>query len=367
MRVTIAEIAAALGAEAEGDLSLEIGAAAEPQAAGPGDLALVMDPKYVDRLAAGGARAALVWPGADWRALGLAAAIFAPRGRLAMAHLTQLLDPGPAIAPGIHAMSVVDPTARIGEGACVGPFVTIGAGAVIGPRARIGSHCTIGDGARIGADAVLMPGARIGARVTIGDRYIGQSGSCIGGDGLSFVTPEPSGIEEIRHTLGKREEIRAQSWVRIHSLGGVRIGDDVEVGVNSCIDRGTVRDTVVGRGTKLDNLVHLGHNVEVGEDCLFCALVGIAGSVKVGSRVVLAGQVGVSDNIFIGDDVIAGGGTKILSNAPAGRVLLGYPAVKMDLHVEMQKALRRLPRLAATVARMRADLAGQAPGPDADG
>ena len=354
---TIAEVAEALGAEAAGDLALTIEAAAEPQSAGPGDLALVMSAKYADGLAQGRARAALLWPEADWRALGLEAAVFAPRGRLAMASLTRLLDTGPAIAPGVHRLTAIDPSARIGEGAAIGAFVSIGAGALIGPRARIASHCSIGEGAVIGADALLMPGARIGARVRIGDRYIGQSGSSIGGDGLSFVTPEQSGIEEIRHTLGVREEIRKQAWVRIHSLGSVRLGDDVEVGVNSCIDRGTIRDTVVGNGTKLDNLVHIGHNVEVGEDCLFCALVGIAGSVKVGSRVVLAGQVGVSDNIFIGDDVIAGGGTKILSNAPAGRVLLGYPAVKMDLHVEMQKALRRLPRLAATVARMKADLA----------
>lgn len=352
MAHSIADIAAALGAEAVGETSLLISGAAEPGQAGPHDLALAVNPKYADGLAQGKAQAALLWPGADWQTLGLKAAIFAPRGRLAMAGLTRMLDQGPAIAEGIHSLSVVDATAKIGEGAAIGPFVTIGAGVVIGPRARIASHVSIAEGARIGADALLLQGAKIGARVTIGDRFICQPGAVIGADGFSFVTPEKSGVEEIRETLGQREEIRQQSWTRIHSLGAVTLGDDVEVGANACIDRGTIRDTSVGNGTKLDNLVHIGHNVQIGRDCLICGQVGIAGSSRIGDRVVLAGQCGVNDNIFIGDDVICGGSTKVFTNAPAGRVLLGYPAVKMETHVEIQKALRRLPRLAAKVAEI---------------
>ena len=180
----------------------------------------------------------------------------------------------------------------------------------------------------------------------------------IGSDGFSFVTAEKSGVEEARESLGKTHGIKNQSWTRIHSLGSVQIGDDVEIGANSCIDRGTIRDTSIGTGTKVDNLVHIAHNVQVGRDCLLCGMVGVAGSVRIGDRVVLGGQVGVSDNIFIGDDVIAGGGTLILTNAPAGRVLLGYPAVKMDTHIELQKALRRWPRLALRVAAIEALLNG---------
>lgn len=352
MAHTIRDIATALGAQAEGDLDLLVSRAAEPQAAGPGDLALAMDPKYADGLAQGQARVALLWPGADWRALGLEAAIFAPRSRLAMAGLSRMMDAGPVIAPGIHPSAVIDPTAHIAPDAAIGPFVVIGAGVTLGPRARIASHASIAEGATLGADALILQGARIGARVTIGDRFICQPGAVIGADGFSFVTPERSGVEEIRATLGQREEIRQQSWTRIHSLGAVTIGDDVEVGANACIDRGTIRDTVVGSGTKLDNLVHLGHNVQVGRDCLLCGQVGVAGSSRIGDRVVLAGQCGVSDNIFVGDDVIAGGATKIFTNAPAGRVLLGYPAVKMETQVEINKALRRLPRLAAAVAEL---------------
>jgi UDP-3-O-[3-hydroxymyristoyl] glucosamine N-acyltransferase len=342
---SIAQIATALGAEAVGDLSLLINGASEPAAAGPDDLALAMDPKYADGIGKGAAKAALLWQGADWQALGLKAAIFAPRGRLAMAGLSRMLDAGPMIAPGVHSMAVVDPSAVIGEGAAIGPFVTIGGGVVIGPKARIASHVSIAEGARIGADALICQGARIGARVVIGDRFICQPGAVIGADGFSFVTPEKSGVEEIRETLGQRDDIAAQSWTRIHSLGAVTIGNDVEIGANACVDRGTIRNTEIGDGTKLDNLVHIGHNVQVGQDCLLCGQVGIAGSSRIGNRVVLAGQCGVNDNIFVGDDVIAGGATKIFTNAPAGRVILGYPAVKMETHLEMQKALRRLPRM----------------------
>ncbi|WP_096785786.1 UDP-3-O-(3-hydroxymyristoyl)glucosamine N-acyltransferase [Rhodobacter sp. CZR27] len=349
---TIRDIASALGAEASGNLDLVVTHAAEPAGAGAGALALAMDPRYAEGLSKGAARAAMLWQGADWQAMGLEAAIFAPRGRLAMAGLSRIFDPGPQIVPGIHPMAIVDPTAEVGEDAAIGPFVTVGAGVRIGPRARIASHVSVAEGARIGADALILQGARIGARVTIGDRFICHPGAVIGADGFSFVTPEKSGVEEIRETLGERAEIRQQSWVRIHSLGSVSIADDVEIGANSTIDRGTIRDTSIGAGTKLDNLVHVGHNVQVGRDCLLCGQVGIAGSSRIGDRVVLGGQVGVSDNIFVGDDVVAGGATKIRTNAPAGRVLLGDPAVKMETQIEIQKAMRRLPRLAATVAAL---------------
>lgn len=350
MRHTIAEIAAAIGAECAGETAMTITRVAEPDQAGPTDLALAVNPRYAEGLTRGQARAAMLWPGADWQGMGLRAAIFAPRGRLAMAGLTALMDPGPQIGPGIHPLSVIDPSAEIGADAAIGPFVTIGAGVTLGAGARVASHVSIAEGATIGRDALILQGARIGARVTIGDRFICQPGAVIGADGFSFVTPEKSGVEEIRETLGQRDAIRAQAWTRIHSIGAVTIGNDVEIGANACIDRGTIRDTLIGSGTKLDNLVHIGHNVQIGEDCLLCGQVGIAGSARIGNRVVLGGQCGVNDNIFVGDDVICGGATKVFTNAPAGRVLLGYPAVKMETHVEMQKALRRLPRLAAKVA-----------------
>lgn len=359
MGYTVSEIATALGAKAVGAVDVLIRGASEPASAGPDDLALAMSAAYADGLSAGQARVAILWDGADWQALGLEAAIFVPRPRYAMSGLTALLDAGPEIEAGIHATAIIHKDAVIGEGAAIGPFVVIGRGAVIGPNARIASHVSVAEGAVIGADALLLSGVRIGARVLIGDRFIAQPGGVIGSDGFSFVTPEKSTVEQAREKLGKDVAATVQSWTRIHSLGAVEIGDDVETGANVTIDRGTIRATVIGRGTKLDNQVHIGHNVQVGEDCLLCGQVGIAGSSKIGDRVVMAGQCGVSDNIFVGDDVVAGGATKIFTNAPAGRILLGSPAVKMENHVEMQKALRRLPRLARQVAEIKARLSGK--------
>jgi UDP-3-O-[3-hydroxymyristoyl] glucosamine N-acyltransferase len=345
MRYSIRDIAAAVGAEAFGDLDIMVQAVREPGDAGPDDLALATNEKYADGLRNGAARAAMVWQGADWQGMGLAAAICAPRPRFAMASLTALMDPGQGFGAGIHPTAFVDPTAR------VAPDLNLGANSVIGPGAQIGKGATIGPLCYIGADVVIGDNAylresvSIGARVTIGNRFIAQPGARIGSDGFSFVTPEPSGAEKARETLGASGTETAQSWARIHSLGSVSIGDDVEIGSCACIDRGTIRDTKIGNGTKIDNLVQIGHNCEIGRDCLICGQTGMAGSVRVGNNVVLAGQTGVADNLFIGDNVICGGSTKVMSNVPAGRVMLGYPAVKMENHVESYKALRRLPKL----------------------
>ena len=349
-RIRLSDLAAALGARLEGDGGLTITGAAEPASAGPGDLALAMQPRFAEGLPQGRARAAILWEGADWRALGLKAALFVARPRYALAGITAALDPGPAIAPGIHASAAVDPTAEIGPGAAIGPFVAVGPGVRIGPNARIAAHVSLAEGARIGADALLHPGTRIGRNVAIGDRFIAQPGAAIGNDGLSFVTPEKSGVERARETLGDQGEIRRQSWTRIHSLGGVVIGHDVEIGANSCVDAGTIRPTRIGNGVKIDNLCHIAHNVEMGDDCLMAAMVGIAGSTRIGERCVFGGQSGVADNLFVGDDAIITAATAVLSNVPAGRVMMGYPAVKIEQSTEMYKALRRLPRFMARLA-----------------
>lgn len=342
---TIRQIADSLGAEAQGDLDLTVVGAAEPQDANNDQLAMAMAPKYADGLAAGRAQAAVVWDGADWQALGLRAAIFAPRPRMAMSGITAMLDRGQGFQTGIHPSAVIDPTADIGEDVSIGPLAIISAGARIGAGSVIGPHCFVGTDVVIGAHALLREMVSIGARATIGDRFIAQPGARVGGDGFSYVTPEVSGVENARKSLGDQGDAAAQSWVRIHSLGAVTIGDDVELGTNCTLDNGTIRDTVIGDGSKLDNLVHVGHNSRVGKDCLLCGQTGISGSVDIGDNVVLGGQTGVADNLFIGSGVVAGGGTKILSNVPAGRVIMGYPAVKMDTHTDMYKAQRRLPRL----------------------
>lgn len=348
--LTVAELARALQADAWGDLDAPITGAAEPGDAAESQIALAMSQRYAEALRPGSI--AMLAPGMDPAAFGLRAAIFAPRPRLALAGLTQAFDPGPGIAPGIHPTAVIDPTAEIGADAAIAPLAVIGAGARIGPRARIGAHVSIGPGALIGADALIMDGARIGGGVRAGDRLIVQMGAVIGGDGFAYVTELPSGVEQSRSTLGERDSFPDQPWHRIHSLGWVELGDDVELGANSAIDRGTIRATRVGSGTKIDNHVQVGHNVEIGRDCLISGQVGLAGSCRIGDRTVLGGQCGVSDNISVGSDVVAGGATKIYTNVPNGRVILGNPALRMTAELEQRRLLRRLPRLFARVTRL---------------
>lgn len=357
MGYTIADIARQIGAQCAGDTDMIIARAAEPADAGPDDLAMAMSPRYAGSLSDGSARAAMLWDGADYRALGLRAAIFPARPRLAMARMTSMLDQGQGFdagfGTGIHPSALIDPSADIGEDVAIGPMSIVGPRARIGAGSIIGPHCFIGMDATLGEAGFLREMVSIGARVTIGARFIAQPGARLGGDGFSFVTPEVSGIERARETLGDQGDIASQSYVRIHSLGAVRLGDDVEMGANATIDNGTIRDTIIGNGCKFDNFAHIGHNVRMGNDCLICGQVGVAGSTVVGNNVVLGGQTGVGDNLFIGDNVITGGATKVLANVPAGRVMLGYPATKMDSQLEIYKSLRRLPRLLRDIAELK--------------
>ena len=352
MAHTIQQIADAIGAQAYGNTEIVIHRVAEPAMAGRDDLALVTNPKYADGLGKGQARAAMLWPGADWQALGLEAALTSPRGRFAMAGLSEMMDPGQHFGSGIHPSAIIDPSAVLGENVSVGPLTVIGPRARIGAGSVIGPHCTVGADVVLGANAYLREMVSIGARATIGDRFIAQPGARIASDGFSFVTPEKSGVESARESLGDQGEVKSQAWARIHSLGSVTIGDDVEVGANACIDCGTIRDTKIGNGVKLDNLVHIAHNVEIGDDTLLAGQVGIAGSTKIGRNVVMGGQCGVTDNTTVGDNVIAGGATKMMSKVPSGWVMLGSPAVKMETHLEMYKGLRRLPRILKDVAAL---------------
>lgn len=353
MTYTLAQIAEALGVEVQGDGALVVETVAEPAMAGPSDLALAMKPEFAEQIAKGSARAALLWQGADWQSYGLKGAVLMTRPRYGMSVVSAMMDRGQGYAPGIHPTAVIDPDAEIAEGASIGPFTVIGAGTKIGSGAVIASHVTIGPRVKIGADALIHAGVRIMADVRIGDRAILHSNVVIGGDGFSFVTPEESAVERVRSTLGDQGDTQAQAWARIHSLGGVDIGDDVEVGANSTIDQGSVRATRIGSGTKIDNLVQVGHNVVIGRNCLLCAQAAIAGSTVIGDNCVLGGKSGVADNVKVGDNVVIGAASAVLSNVPAGRAMLGYPAVKMDTHIETYKALRRLPRLLREVAELK--------------
>jgi UDP-3-O-[3-hydroxymyristoyl] glucosamine N-acyltransferase len=345
MTQTIADIAQALGAQVLGDGNVAVSGLSEPASAGPDDLALAMSPPYGDAVSKRDAQAAVVWADADWQALGLKAAIVVPRPRLAMSVLTQMMDK-PLSGPGIHPSAVIDSAATIGEGVRIGPFCVIGADAVIGADTVLAEHVSIGTGAQVGASGLIHAGARIGRNVQIGDRVILHPNVVIGADGFSFVTATPSIAETGRRTLGKTafEPIEDATQHRIHSLGAVVLDYDVEVGANSTIDAGTIRPTQVRRGTKIDNLVQVGHNVIVGEDCLLCAQAAVAGSATIGDRSILGGKSGVADNISIGSDCLLGGAAIVLGDAPRGSFLMGYPAKPMLTFRAEQRGSRDLGR-----------------------
>ncbi len=353
MKYSIASIADALGGEASGDAAIEIAGLAEPAEAGPSDLALALNPEFAERLPLGKARAALLSAGMDWQGLGLDAAVSVTRSRYSLAVSSQLFQPLPEVDEGIDDSAVISADARIGARPAIGPFVSIAGGVSIGEGCVIGAGASIARNARIGNDAVISAGVRIGRDVDIGDRFIAQPNAVIGADGFSYAQPEPGAIEEVKSTLSSMITVQQSGCHRIHSLGRVAIGDDVEIGANAAIDRGTVSATIIGDRTKLDNLVHVAHNVVIGTDCLICGQVGIAGSARLGNRVVLGGMCGVKDHIEIGDDVLAAGASKIFTRVPARTAVMGSPAVPMARNIEIYKSLRRLPRLVAQFRELR--------------
>jgi len=318
MVIKLKDVAAALGAELLGDADVLVIRPAEPGMAGPDDLALAMTPSYGPALSDSTARAAIVWPDADWQALGLDAAIVVPRARLAMARLTEVFAPQTQ-ATGVDPLSNV--RGELGPAVSVGPFTVIYDQAVIGEGSYIADHVSIGRGAQIGKNCVIHAGVRIGAGVVIGDNCILQPNVVIGADGFSFVTEGPSNEERAFAGMGRSPLTPPDDAKRhrIHSLGSVVIGNDVEVGANSTIDAGTIRPTRVGRGTKIDNLVQVGHNVVVGEDCVLCAQAAVAGSTVLGDRVVMGGKSGIKDNVTIGKDVVLGGGAIVLNKIADGQ------------------------------------------------
>lgn len=357
MTYTVDAIARATGLALLGDGSLAVRGPAEPAAAGDDDLAIAMSPSYEPALRASRALAAVVWQDADWRALGLKAALVAPQPRLAMVGITRHFRHAPDVEPGIHPTAFIEPGAEIGAEASIGPFVRIGARARIGPGAVIGSHASVGAEAVLGAEAMLHPGVRIGARCVIGDRLVAQPNAVIGADGFSFEPPRQGALASAR--ASGRIDASADGdarWLRIHSLAAVEIGDEVEIGAGTTIDRGTIAPTRIGSGTKIDNQVQIGHNVRVGRDCLLCGQVGIAGSSVLGDRVILGGKAGVPDHVTIGSDVVVAAGSLIAGNVPDRSVLMGIPALPRNEALRQISAMRRLPRLADQLAEVRRKL-----------
>ena len=353
MTYTVDAIARATGLTLLGDGSLTVRGPAEPASAREDELALAMGPAYEQALRCSRARAAVVWDGADWKGLGLSAALVAPQPRVALAGITAHFQHAPDVLPGIHSSAVIEPGAGIGAEVRIGPFAHIGARARIGAGSVIAPHVSVGSDAVIGTQALLHAGARIGARCVVGDRFVAQPNAVVGADGFSFEPPRKAGLASA--LAGGVIEFPAGDapWLRIHSLAGVEIGDDVELGACTTIDRGTISPTRIGSGTKIDNQVQIGHNVQIGRHCLLCGQVGLAGSVVLGDNVVLGGKVGVADHVRIGSDVIVAAGALVASKIPDRAIVMGAPAVPREEALRQIAQLRRLPRLAGQVAEIR--------------
>ena len=329
----LSDIAAALSAEVIGDGAIDIVRLVHPADADrPGDLAVALAKDALEALPRSRARAAVLPAAAPRPGNGVALVAYAGPERLAVAILTALFDPGPVHGEGIH------PTAVIADDAIIGAGVSIGPGSVVGPRSRIGdgtailSQATIGADVTIGRDCVIDPGVRIGDRVRMGDRVIVHFNTVIGCDGFSYIpVRNPDG------TPGAEGLPR-----RTHSLGTVVIGDDVEIGAGTTIDRATFRETRIGRGTKIDNQVQIAHNVTIGESCLICGMAGIAGSVVIGDRTIVAAGAGIADHINVGADAVIVAGAGVVSRVPPGATVSGAPAARHDLSLNRVADVGRL-------------------------
>jgi UDP-3-O-[3-hydroxymyristoyl] glucosamine N-acyltransferase len=349
----LGEIAKFIGGEMRGDESVSVARVVHPAIAqGASDLAFVLSPKEASVLNSTHVINAVVPAGLE--NLTVPNQIVVSRPRLVLARLTELFERPVDVAPGIHPWTVIDPTASIGENVSIGPFCRIG------PNSRVGDHCRFVSNVNVGADVtigdhtLLHAGVCIGDRCEIGSRVIIQPNATIGGDGFAFVTPEPGSVESVRKT-GEVRNFNTEI-IRIHSLGNVVIEDEVEIGSGTCIDRGTLGETRIGRGSKLDNLIQIGHNVVTGGNCLIVSQVGVAGSASIGHRVVIGGQSGVPDHVTVGDDAVIHARSGIIGPVPEKAAMMGVPAVPLRQFMDREVKMRRLPNLIKDLQRQVASL-----------
>jgi len=333
-----AAIAEKVAGRVIGDPAVLIHGFAPADGARPGDLTFAENESYFGRAEQSAATAVLV--AGDYGSASKKILIRVDNARVAFAQVLPLFFPEPHFVPGVHASAVVADSAQVEAGAYVGPHcivgerVRIGADAVLIGRVSVGDDCVVGEGTR------LFPNVTLYARTTLGKRVRIHSGSVIGADGFGYVFD--------------RGEHR-----KVPQVGQVVIHDDVEIGANVTIDRAALGATVIGRGTKIDNLVQIAHNVTIGEHCIIVAQVGIAGSTKIGSYVTIAGQVGLAGHLRIGDRATIAAQSGVMHNVPEGQKWMGSPAAPDRLIKRQYLAMERLPELLRRVNELERRL-GQA-------
>ncbi|MEO8309820.1 MAG: UDP-3-O-(3-hydroxymyristoyl)glucosamine N-acyltransferase [Caldimonas sp.] len=333
--VRLRDIIERLGGELIGDAGTRIESIAPLDTATPTAIAFLSNPLYARQLAGSTAGCVIVAPAFRDAAARRGATIVTEDPYLYLARLTQWWAEraNPARPPTIHASAIVDPSARVGARVAIGAFAVIEANAVVDDDVRIGAHAVVGVGCRVGAATRIGPRVALVAGTSIGARGLVHPGAVLGADGFGFAADR-----------GR--------WEKIEQLGRVVIGDDVEIGANTCIDRGALGDTVIGNGVKIDNLVQIGHNVKIGEHTAIAGCVGIAGSATIGAHCMLGGGAGVSGHVTITDHVIVGGATQISrSIAKAGFYSGSFP---FDDNASWEKNAATLRNLHALRERVRA-------------
>jgi UDP-3-O-[3-hydroxymyristoyl] glucosamine N-acyltransferase len=328
---TLSEIATLLGASLEGDGSRPVVGLGALGEAGPTEISFLANPRYRAQLETTRAAAVIVADGVAPARRDLALLRCADPNRAWTEVIRMFVPVAPPPTSGVHASAVVEAGARVDPSACIGPQCHVGSGAEIGARSVLRGQVWVGRDARIGADCDLHPGVVVHERVELGARCVVQPGAVLGSDGFGF---EPT----------------AQGWVKIPQCGTVVVEDDVEIGANACIDRARFGATRIGRGVKIDNLVHVAHNVQVGAGSMLIAQVGIAGSARLGRGVIVAGQAGVSGHVVIGDRARIAGGAGVTVDVEGGRDYMGTPARP---RVEWLRMLGHMTRAAKQEARVR--------------
>jgi UDP-3-O-[3-hydroxymyristoyl] glucosamine N-acyltransferase len=330
---TLREIVARLGGEAVGEATAPLTGVATLDSAGPGEITFLSNPKYRGRLAGTRASAVIVGPGD--RAAAAIPHIVSDNPYAYYARTVALFHPEPAIKPGIHPFAQIDATANVDATAEIGAFVVIGAGATVARGAKIGAHCVLGERVSIGEATRLNPRVTVYDDCAIGARCVLHSGVVIGADGFGMARD-------------------AGRWVKIPQVGRVRIGDDVEVGANTTIDRGALDDTVIEDGVKLDNQIQIAHNCVIGAHTVIAGCTGISGSVTVGRNCLIGGGVGLVGHISICDNVTVSGFTFITKNiTQPGTYTSGFPAMPHAEWLKNVVHLRRLHQIADALKKSR--------------
>ena len=337
MTRTINELADFLGFKLEGDGAALLSGVASPASARAEDLIYVESPGHLDRAAASAASCVII---AEGLSLPGKVLLRTANPKLAFAQAAEWLLPPTSIARGIHPTSLIAPSATLAPGAAVGPYAVIEEDVQIGPGTEIGAFCFLGRGTRLGKSCRLYPRVTLYAGVRLANRVIVHSGTVIGSDGFGYVSEN-----------GKRR--------KFPQVGEVDIQDEVEIGANTTIDRGSLDDTRIGAGTKLDNLVHIAHNVRIGDNTVIAAQTGISGSSVIGTNVAIGGQVGVADHCGIEDSAIVGAQAGIPSGkvVRSGQIVWGTPARPLDKFKKQFAWFSRLPELAERIKRLESHLA----------